>query len=259
MQLATFVTLLGIGLVGSFISGMVGIGGSIVKYPLLLYIPPLLGVAEFTAHEVSGISAVQVLFASAAGVYAYRRGNYLHPRLIAYMGAAIIVGSFVGAISAKSFSESSINLVYAVLATIAAVMMFIPKPAEGDRAISEIGFNGPLAALLAAAVGFFSGIVGAAGAFLLVPIMLVVLRIPTRVTVASSLAITLLSSIGTTAGKFWTGDVLLGPSLIMIWASIVGAPLGAAVGRRLHVKWLQILLAALILATSLKIWLDLLR
>ena len=36
------VTIFLIGFVGSFISGMVGIGGSIIKYPMLLYIPPFL-------------------------------------------------------------------------------------------------------------------------------------------------------------------------------------------------------------------------
>ena len=64
MDFTFIVTLFLIGFVGSFISGMVGIGGSIIKYPMLLYIPPLLGMAAFTAHEVSGISAIQVFFAT---------------------------------------------------------------------------------------------------------------------------------------------------------------------------------------------------
>ncbi len=49
-----------IGFVGSFISGMVGVGGSIINFPMLLYIPPLFGIIAFTAHEVSGITAFQV-------------------------------------------------------------------------------------------------------------------------------------------------------------------------------------------------------
>ena len=49
-------------------------------------------------------------------------------------------------------------------------------------------FNKWLAAILALIVGIGAGIVGAAGAFLLVPIMLVVLKIPTRMTIASSLS-----------------------------------------------------------------------
>jgi len=258
MSISTFVTLLCIGLFGSFVSGMVGIGGSIVKYPLLLYIPPLLGVAEFTAHQVSGISAVQVLFATSSGVWAYRKGGYLHYRLIVYMGSAIILGSFIGAYEAKFMSESAINLVYAFLATIASIMMFMPKKGVDKQDLNLVSFNPFVAFILAGIIGLLSGIVGAAGAFLLVPIMLVVLRIPTRVTIASSLAIAFISSIGATVGKLSAGDVLLGPALIMIWASIVGAPLGVRFGQRISVKWLQTILALLIFATCLKIWSDVL-
>lgn len=53
-----------IGFIGSFISGMVGIGGAIINYPMILYIPVLLGFSGYTSHEVSGITAVQVFFAT---------------------------------------------------------------------------------------------------------------------------------------------------------------------------------------------------
>ncbi|MBH9788319.1 sulfite exporter TauE/SafE family protein, partial [Clostridioides difficile] len=72
-------------------------------------------------------------------------------------------------------------------ALIAAVMMFIPKKQIDDKPMQAVTFNKPLSALLAFVVGIGSGIVGAAGGFLLVPIMLVVLGIPTRMTIASSL------------------------------------------------------------------------
>ena len=68
MDLIFIIVIFALGFIGSFLSGMLGVGGSIIKYPMLLYIPPLFGLAAFTAHEVSGISAVQVLFASIAGV-----------------------------------------------------------------------------------------------------------------------------------------------------------------------------------------------
>ena len=96
MDFAFIVTIFLIGFVGSFISGMVGIGGSIIKYPMLLYIPPLLGVAVFTAHEVSGISAIQVFFATISGVWAYRKSGYINKTLVLYMGSSILVGSFIG-------------------------------------------------------------------------------------------------------------------------------------------------------------------
>ncbi|MBD8069837.1 sulfite exporter TauE/SafE family protein [Bacillus sp. PS06] len=258
MDFGFIITIFLIGFIGSYVSGMLGIGGSIIKYPMLLYIPPLFGLAAFTAHEVSGISAIQVFFATIGGVWAYRKGGYLNKTLIMYMGASILVGSFVGGFGSKLMSEGGINLIYGILALIAAVMMFIPKKGIDDIRLHQVKFNKWLAAILALIVGVGAGIVGAAGAFLLVPIMLVVLKIPTRMTIASSLAITFISSIGATVGKITTGQIDYFPAFIMIVASLIASPLGAMAGKKVNTKVLQVILALLIGATAVKIWLDIL-
>ncbi|WP_079527481.1 sulfite exporter TauE/SafE family protein [Solibacillus isronensis] len=257
LSLMYIAVIFGLGFIGSFLSGMLGVGGSIIKYPMLLYIPPLFGLVAFTAHEVSGISAVQVLFASIAGVWAYRKSGLLNKDLIIYMGAAILVGSFIGSYGSGFLSEDAVNIVYGLLAAIAAVMMLIPKKTVEDT--TEISFNKALASILALIVGIGSGIVGAAGGFLLVPIMLTVLKIPTRITIATSLAITFISSIGGSVGKVMTGQVDYWPAFIMIIASIIAAPLGAKVGQKMNIKILQWLLALMIGATAIKIWIDILQ
>ncbi|MGP4059426.1 sulfite exporter TauE/SafE family protein [Halobacillus sp. H74] len=256
MEIGLIITIFLIGFIGSYISGMLGIGGSIVKYPLLLYIPSMVGFTAFTAHEVSGISAVQVFFATIGGVWAYRKGGYLNKSLILYMGVSILIGSFVGGFGSGLMSEDGINIVYGILALIATVMMFIPKKGIDDQALDKVEFNRWLAASLALIVGIGAGIVGAAGAFLLVPIMLVVLKIPTRMTIASSLAITLISSIGATVGKVTTGQVEYFPAAIMVVASLIAAPLGAIAGKKVNTKVLQMILALLILGTTIKVWSD---
>ncbi|TFE02099.1 sulfite exporter TauE/SafE family protein [Jeotgalibacillus salarius] len=258
MSIELIIVLFLIGFVGSYISGMLGIGGSIIKYPMLLYIPPLFGLAAFSAHEVAGISAVQVFFATIGGVWAYRKGGYLNKTLIIYMGVSVLIGSLIGGVGSRDLSEAAINTVYGILALIAAVMMFIPKKGREDIPFDQVTFNKWLAAILAFIVGISAGIVGAAGAFLLVPIMLVVLKIPTRVTIASSLAITFIASIGTTIGKVTTGQVEYLPALVMVVASLIAAPLGAKLGKNMNTKILQILLALIILATAIKIWMDIL-
>ncbi|MGE7778978.1 sulfite exporter TauE/SafE family protein [Peribacillus sp. NPDC097264] len=258
MDITFIITIFLIGFIGSYISGMLGIGGSIIKYPMLLYIPPIFGLAAFSAHEVSGISAVQVLFASIGGVWAYRKGGYLNKPLILYMGISVLIGSVIGSFGSESMSEDGINIVYGLLALIAAVMMFIPKKGIDDIPLDQVKFNKWLATVLALIVGLGSGVVGAAGGFLLVPIMLVVLKIPTRVTIASSLAITFISSIGATVGKVSTGQVDYYPAIIMVVASIIAAPLGAMAGKKMNTKILQVILALLILATAVKIWLGIL-
>lgn len=75
-------------------------------------------------------------------------------------------------------------------------------------------------------------------------------------TIATSLAITFISSIGGSIGKLMTGQVDYAAAVIMIIASIIAAPLGAKVGKALNTKVLQMILAFLILATAVKIWVD---
>ncbi len=258
MDFFVIVTIFFLGFVGSFFSGMLGIGGSIINFPMLLYIPAALGLAEFSAHEVSGITAIQVLFATIGGVWAYRKGGLLNISLIGYMGVSILIGSFIGGFGSTHLSENSVNVVYGVLAIIAVIMMFLPKKIKEEIPLEQVTFNKGLAAFLAFLVGIGAGIVGAGGAFLLVPIMLGVLKIPTRMTIASSLAITFLSSIGATIGKISTGQVEYFAAAIMVVASLIASPLGAKAAKKTNTKVLQMILALLITGTAVKIWLEIL-
>lgn len=253
-----FITIFLVGFIGSFISGMVGIGGAIISFPMLLYIPAILGVAHFSSYEVSGITAIQVLFATIGGVWVYRKGGNLNKTIIGYMGVSILIGSLAGGFFSSDITEGSINMVYGILALLAVVMMVIPKKRIDDIPFDTAGFNKWLAAILAFVVGIGAGIVGAGGAFLLVPIMLLLLKVPTRMTIASSLAITFISAIGSTTSKILTDQVLFIPAAIMIVASLIASPLGASLGKKLNTKYLQLILAILILGTAIKIWFDIL-
>lgn len=247
-----------IGFVGSLLSGMLGMGGAIIKYPLLLFVPSLLGVATFSAHQISGMIAVEVFFSALIGMWAYRKDHYIHKQLTLYMGSAIVVGSVIGSFGSSSLSSSTIQLVYGILALLAAVLMFLPKRKEGAFKREDISFSKPLAMTLAFVVGLGSGVVGAGGGFLIVPIMLTILKIPTRITIATSLAITFISSIGGSVGKLVTEQVPYTPTLILILVSFIAAPLGVKIGKSINTNYLRILLAVLISITALKIWVEIL-
>ncbi|TXK84380.1 sulfite exporter TauE/SafE family protein [Paenibacillus sp. N3.4] len=245
--------LFAIGFVGAFISGMVGIGGAIISYPLLIYIPIAFGFAGFTPQEVSSITAFQVFFASLSSLLVFKKSGYMYKPLVLYMGSAIIVGSFIGGYGAKFIPDSAINMIYGMLALLAAGMMFLPKKNKDNVDLNSITFNKALGAAIAGSIGIVSGIVGAAGAFITVPVMLVIFNIPTRVAIASSLAITFISSIGTTSGKLIGGHVYFIPTLIIVIASTIASPLGAALSQKLNTKVLQWILSVLIVVTAIKI------
>ncbi|MGM0859592.1 hypothetical protein C6370_13220 [Bacillus atrophaeus] len=255
MDFAFMITIFIIGFIGAFISGMIGIGGSVINYPMLLYIPSLAGVMSLTAHEVSGIGAIQVFFATLGGVWAYRKSGFLNKALITYMGSSILIGSVLGSYFSYRLSEQGMNFIYGMLAIIAVILMFIPKKGQEHKEGEEVTFHKWSTSSLAFIIGGVSGVLGAGGAFILVPIMLSILNIPVRITIASSLAITFISSIGATVGKVITGQVLFGPALVLIIASLIASPIGAKVGQKVNTKFLQWILALLISATAIKIWL----
>ncbi|MBB6669293.1 sulfite exporter TauE/SafE family protein [Cohnella nanjingensis] len=258
MDMMLFLVMAAIGLVGSFFSGLLGIGGAIINFPLLLYIPALLGVAAFTAHEVSTISMFQVFFASLAGVIAYRRNGklsagVLHKGLVLYMGSGILAGSLIGGNVSGSLDGDVINLIYGMLAVLAVILMLVPnRGSEASGAV--LRFDKRLAVGAAFLVGIVSGVVGAGGAFILIPIMLTVMKIPTRTTIASSLAIVFLSAIGGVAGKMTGGAIPLWPTIFTVVGSLIGAPIGSWLGARINVKVLRYGLVVLIAMTAIKVW-----
>ncbi|MEK0313874.1 sulfite exporter TauE/SafE family protein [Cohnella sp. 56] len=260
MDILLVIVMLAIGLVGSFFSGLLGIGGAIINYPLLLYVPSMLGIAHFSAHEVSSISMFQVFFASLAGVLAFRRkrkegaSGVVHKGLVLYMGSGILAGSLIGGYVSGMLHGDVINLIYGVLAVLAVMLMLIPVKGKEDQPAAELRFNKWVAVGAALVVGVLSGIVGAGGAFILIPIMLNVLRIPMRTTIASSLAIVFVSAIGGVIGKIGGGGIPLWPTVFTVIGSLIGASHGSKISTKLNVKLLRYGLVVLIALTAVKVW-----
>ena len=256
MDISCIVLMFLIGFIGSFLSGMLGIGGAIIHYPMMLYIPPLLGIASFSAHEVTGMVAVQVFFTTMTGMLVYRKGGYLHKSLALYMGIGILGGSFIGAYGSKWMSEAMIHLIYAFLAAAAVWLMFLSEKESDETPVSQVTFHPMPVMGTAFMAGIFSGVIGASGSFILVPVMLAVFKIPTRVTIATSLAIAFISSIGSVSAKFASDQIFLLPSIILVISSLIASPIGAMISKKTSPQTLRIGLSIVITITFIKIWYD---
>ncbi|WP_440108886.1 sulfite exporter TauE/SafE family protein [Paenibacillus sp. QZ-Y1] len=260
VDISLLVIMIVLGLIGSFFSGLLGIGGAIIMYPLLLYVPPLFDAASFSAHEVSSISMFQVFFASLAGLLAFQKRSkgkmgpsVIHKELVVYMGISILTGSLIGGYISGLLQGDIINLIYGILAVLAVILMLIPRNGS-DEIKDNLQFNKVIAIVSAFIVGIVSGIVGAGGAFILIPIMLTILKIPTRTTIASSLAIVFISAIGGVIGKLTGGHIPFWPTLFMVVGSLIGAPFGSKISSKINVKVLRYGLVVLIALTAVKVW-----
>src|ERR1700716_2437055 len=86
------------GLVASFLSGLLGIGGGLVLTPLLLYFPQLVGGAAIPVKIVTGLTIVQAISGSALGALRHRAYGNVSSRLVWLMGPPSAVGSLIGGV-----------------------------------------------------------------------------------------------------------------------------------------------------------------
>ncbi|MEZ5294572.1 MAG: sulfite exporter TauE/SafE family protein [Vicinamibacterales bacterium] len=204
--------------------GLLGGGGSILTVPIFVY------VLHFAAKDAIAMSLAVVGATSAIGVAGHWRAGNVNLRVGTVFGLVATAGTYAGARLAAYVSGAVQLAVFALVMLVASAFMF------RDRAASETADHGPAARLGAAAlvgfalgVGFLTGLVGVGGGFLIVP-ALVLLAVPMREAVGTSLAIIAVNCVVGFAGY-------LGHTVVD-WSSVglvtAGTAPGIALGVGLH-------------------------
>ena len=106
-------------------------------------------------------------------------------------------------------------------------------------------------------VGFIAAIMGIGGAFILVPAMIYVIKMPTKLVPGTSLFVTIfVSVIVTFLHSFNYGSIDLLLVLMLVIGSIIGVQLGQKLGERIDSSGLRALLALLLLIVGIVIAYD---
>jgi len=202
---------------------------------------------------------IQVATAGIVGALCHWREGKVSATLVTTIGPAMVAAALTGAVVSSFVSAGLLTGVFASLALAAALLMLGSRnrlPLE--TAPELVCFNKGLAVSLGGGVGFFSGMVGAGGGFLLTALMVSVLRIPMRMAVGSSLGIVAFSGLAGAFGKTVTGQVDWALALALVVGALPAARLGAMVSRRTRVESLALILGILIAIIACKMWWDLL-
>jgi len=276
--------LLGLGGLVGVLSGMFGVGGGFLITPLLFFVgvPPAVAVAT---------GANQIVASSFSAVLAHFRRRTVDLSMGTVLLAGGLVGSALGVFVfnyLKSLGQVDllVRLCYVVFLGIVGALMFV----ESLNALRKARRAGPGAPpkrrthtwlhalpfkmrfrtsgqymsvipplLVGLAVGVLAAIMGVGGGFIMVPAMIYLLGMPTKVVVGTSLFQIIFVTAFTTmlhATTNQTVDVVL--ALYLILGGVLGAQLGTQIGLRLKAEQLRVLLAALVLMVCGKLALELL-
>ena len=275
--------ILAMGLAVGFISGMFGIGGGFLMTPLLIFlgISPAVAVASVTGH----ISA-----SSFSGAISYWRRRAVDLALAFVLLAGGLLGTVSGVwlftlLRAIGQLDITIGISYVLLLGIVGTLMVTEsvraimrarqgKPVELRRPGSHTWIHGlPLklrfkrsriyvSAIPVWGIGFLIGFIGAVmgigGGFILVPLLIYVLRVPTATVIGTSMLLTLVTMASATVMHAVTNhlvDAVL--ALILMVGGVTGAQFGARAGQKISGERLRLLLGLLVLAVGIRFALDL--
>ena len=270
--------LLGLGGLVGILSGMFGVGGGFLMTPLLFFIgiPPAVAVAT---------EANQIVASSFSGFLAHFRRKNVDIK----MGFVLLVGGLIGAaIGVQVFAllreigqvDLLVKLCYVLFLGIIGILMFFEslrairrsKNPTHNRIIKKRHnwiHNLPLKAkfrtsglyisvipptFIGFIVGILSAIMGVGGGFIMVPAMIYLLGMPTKVVVGTSLfQIIFVTAFATVmhATTNYTVDMAL--AVLLLIGGVLGAQIGTRIGLRLKAEQLRILLSLIVMLVCLKI------
>lgn len=276
-------TIFGMGAAVGFLSGMFGVGGGFLITPLLMLsgIPAAVSVAT---------GANQVIASSVSGtITQWRRGNVDFK-----MGTLLLVGGILGAVlgvqlvkilRATGQIDLVISLLYVFFLSSVGLLMLteslramrrsrkggsgsakrpgqhhwihgLPFKLRFNRSKLYISAIPPV--VIGFSVGLLSGILGVGGGFIMVPAMIYLLRMPTKVVIGTSLFQIIFVASFTTilhAAANYAVDLLL--AFVLMIGGVIGAQFGVSAGQKLRGEQLRALLALLVLGVSLRLVFDL--
>jgi uncharacterized membrane protein YfcA len=274
--------LLGLGGIVGILSGMFGVGGGFLMTPLLFFIgiPPAVAVAT---------EAVQIVASSFSGVLAHLRRKSVDLK----MGTVLLVGGLIGAAVGvvlfnylKSLGQVDllVKLCYVVFLGIIGGLMFVESwrairrsKVPGSRPVRRkhglvhalpmkmkfrvsglyISVIPPL--IIGLCVGVLAAIMGVGGGFIMVPAMIYLLGMPTKVVIGTSLFQIIFVTAFTTmlhATTNFTVDIVL--AVLLLIGGVIGAQIGTRIGVKMKAENLRILLAMMVLLVCGKLAFDLL-
>lgn len=221
---STILLAVAFGSVNGLLLALVGGGGSIMTVPILVY------VLDQPVHDAAATSLVIVGVTALVGAIPHARAGRVATKPAMIFGGSGVAGAFAGVALNARVSGPVILLLFGLLMLGVAVRMaFNKQAAQGDPDAKFVAGLGGEVIVSGLVVGILTGFFGVGGGFLIVPALVLVLGLPMRLAVGTSLVVIAINAVAGIAAHLGSGGI--NPSLALLF--IAGGVVGAALGGRL--------------------------
>lgn len=247
---------------------LVGLGGGFIIVPVLLL------VYQATPQDTVGTSLAVIFLNALSGSLSYIRQKRVDFRSGVKFALATVPGAALGAYLSTYLTSRPFTFTFGLLMmAVSAFLVWKPesrspgaeaqRPPENGlvtRRLVDAGgsifvytFNERLGIVLSFFVGFLSSILGIGGGIVHVPALIYLFSFPAHIATATSQFILLISTGVGAASHLALEHVMVGPALSMGVGVVLGAPLGAALSRRLRGAWIVRLLSLALLMAGARL------
>ena len=252
---------LAVGIFVGFFSGLLGIGGGAAMVPLLAFIFAAKGFAsQYVVHLALGTCVAAIMFTAVSSARSHHRHKAVNWAILRRLFPGVVLGAIAGAALARFLSARLLAVMFTALVYYAATLMLIERKPQARREASrDTGLW-----RIGGVVGLFSTLTATGGAAMVVA-WLVRRNISVHEAIGTASAASLCLAFAGTIGYVVSGTTVTGlpqwsvgfvyvPALAwIVVASMLLAPVGAAVAHRTPGKTLRRLFAFVLfaLATSM--------
>ena len=220
-----------LGILIGLILGTIGAGGAILAVPGLVAIMGLSTVAATTS------ALVIVSSAAVAGFVPRLKTKTVNVRLGLTFSALGILGTYFGTQLVKVIPESTQIILFALLMFGSAIAMWRGPVSTTDQAAS---LQWPLVFVVATAIGLLTGLLGVGGGFLIVPALVLILKVPTKIAAGTSLvAIASNAIIAFFLRQEYWNTIPVTPVIAFTAAAVISSFLAAPLAGKLDARVLQ--------------------
>jgi len=259
--------LLTLGLSVGMLGAAIGIGGGILLVPVLLVVFP-----DASPAVITSISLTAVVLNAASANLGYRRRRWQDPRTGLVLIAAAVPGAMVGALLTRLTERGAFEVIFGVALVAGSIYLGLrgrrlPQVTEPslkgsirhlvdrEETVYDYRVREGLATGIAAGAGFLAAFFGIGGGIINVPVMMLILKMPARISVATSQLELMVASFAAVLVHFFITlgewDPWIRGGIVGI-GTLLGAQVGVYLAGRVSARVVLLVISVMLMLTGIR-------